>query len=142
MIPSYEEMLDEAYRELSKIKVSHGSELGIMNIPLPKINYIGKWTSIENAKNICDVISRDIKLLAQFLQKEFNVPSKIEEGKIILQKKIEFERIKEKIDKFINIFVRCPVCKKLDTRLEKKERIYYIKCLACGAENPVIYDLK
>ncbi|MGC9132891.1 MAG: translation initiation factor IF-2 subunit beta [Nanopusillaceae archaeon] len=142
MIPSYEEMLDEAYEELSKIKVSHGSELGIMNIPLPKVNYVGKWTSIENAKNICDVINRDIKLLAQFLQKEFNVPSKIEDGKIILQKKIEFEKIKEKIDKFVDIFVRCPVCKKLDTKLEKKERIYYIKCLVCGAESPVIYDLK
>ncbi len=70
MIPSYEKMLEEAYETLSKIKVSHGSELGIMNIPLPKVNYLGKWTSIENAKNICDVINRDINLLAQFLHQK------------------------------------------------------------------------
>jgi translation initiation factor 2 subunit 2 len=142
MIPSYEEMLNEAYEKLSSMKVLQRSTLGSINIPLPKINYIGKWTSIENAGAICDVINRDINLLAEFLQKEFSVASKIEDKKIILQKKIEFDKIKAKIDKFVDIFVRCPICKKLDTRLEKKERVYIIKCLACGAESPVIYKLK
>jgi len=142
MIPSYEEMLNEAYEKLSSMKVLQRSTLGSINIPLPKINYIGKWTSIENAGAICDVINRDINLLAEFLQKEFSVASKIEDKKIILQKKIEFDKIKAKIDKFVDIFVRCPICKKLDTRLEKRERVYIIKCLACGAESPVIYKLK
>jgi len=142
MIPSYEEMLNEAYEKLSSMKVLQRSTLGSINIPLPKINYVGKWTSIENAGAICDVINRDINLLAEFLQKEFSVASKIEDKKIILQKKIEFDKIKAKIDKFVDIFVRCPICKKLDTRLEKKERVYIIKCLACGAESPVIYKLK
>jgi Translation initiation factor 2, beta subunit (eIF-2beta)/eIF-5 N-terminal domain len=142
MIPTYEEMLDEAYKKLSSMKVLQRSTLGSINIPLPKINYVGKWTSIENAGTICDVINRDINLLAEFLQKEFSVASKIEDKKIILQKKIEFDKIKAKIDKFVDIFVRCPICKKLDTRLEKRERVYIIKCLACGAESPVIYKLK
>jgi len=142
MIPTYEEMLDEAYRKLSSMKVLQGSILGSINIPLPKINHIGKWTSIENAGTICDIINRDINLLAEFLRKEFNVASKVEDKKIILQKKIEFEKIKAKIDKFIDIFVRCLICKKLDTKLEKRERVYIIKCLACGAESPVIYRLK
>jgi translation initiation factor 2 subunit 2 len=142
MIPSYEEMLNEAYEKLSSMKVLQRSTLGSINIPLPKINYVGKWTSIENAGAICDVINRDINLLAEFLQKEFSVASKIEDKKIILQKKIEFDKIKAKIDKFVDIFVRCPICKKLDTRLEKRERVYIIKCLACGAESPVIYKLK
>jgi translation initiation factor 2 subunit 2 len=142
MTPTYEEMLDEAYKKLSSMKVLHGSTLGSINIPLPKINYVGKWTSIENAGTICDIINRDINLLAEFLQKEFSVASKIEDKKIILQKRIEFDKIKAKIDKFIDIFVMCPICKKLDTRLEKRERVYIIKCLACGAESPVIYKLK
>jgi len=142
MIPTYEEMLDEAYKKLSSMKVLQGSILGSINIPLPKINHIGKWTSIENAGTICDIINRDINLLAEFLRKEFNVASKVEDKKIILQKKIEFEKIKAKIDKFIDIFVRCLICKKLDTKLEKRERVYIIKCLACGAESPVIYRLK
>ncbi|MGC9079254.1 MAG: translation initiation factor IF-2 subunit beta [Nanopusillaceae archaeon] len=142
MIPSYEEMLNEAYEELKKINVVKGSRLGMIEVPMPKVSYTGKWTSIDNAKHICDVINRNIELLAIFLRKEFNVASKIEEGKIILQKKIEEDKIREKVNKFIDIFVRCPVCKKLDTKLEKKDRIYYIKCLACGAESPVIYNIK
>ncbi|BBL45202.1 translation initiation factor IF-2 subunit beta [Nanobdella aerobiophila] len=142
MIPKYEDMLDEVYEKLSKIKVSHGSSLGLISVPLPKVNYIGKWTSIENTKNILEVINRDITLLALFFQKEFNVPSKIEDNKIILQKKIDFEKIKDKLDKFVDIFVRCPVCKKLDTKIEKRERIYYIKCMVCGAESPIIYYIR
>ncbi|MGB9674954.1 MAG: translation initiation factor IF-2 subunit beta [Nanopusillaceae archaeon] len=142
MIPSYEEMLNEAYEELKKINVVKGSRLGMIEVPMPKVSYTGKWTSIDNAKHICDVINRNIELLAIFLRKEFNVASKIEEGKIILQKKIEEDKIREKVNKFVDIFVRCPVCKKLDTKLEKKDRIYYIKCLACGAESPVIYNIK
>ncbi len=143
MIPSYEEMLNEAYEELKKTIEVKSSTEGLKVVPLPKVSYVGKWTSIDNSKEICYVLERNIDLLAEFLQKEFSIPSKIEsDKKIILQKKIEFEKIKEKIDKFVEIFVKCPACKKLDTKLIKINRVYYIKCTVCGAESPVIYKIR
>lgn len=137
---SYFEMLDEAYNELGKISKSEQTDR--ISIPTPEVSYYKKWTVIRNAKNICDILNRDIELLSRFLQKEFNVQSKVENDEIILLKNLQFDQIKNKIDKFIEIFVRCPVCKKLDTKLIKKGRIYYIKCLVCGAESPVLYEIK
>jgi translation initiation factor 2 subunit 2 len=137
----YLELLEEAYEKLKKLgkEIKKGEEV---EIPLPKISYHGKWTYIENVKDILEILRRDIKLLTKFLQKELNVPCKIENNKIIIQKKVSFEVIKNKIDKFIEIFVRCPVCGKLDTRIIKKGRIMLLKCEACGAESSILYKIK
>ncbi|RIB35541.1 MAG: translation initiation factor IF-2 subunit beta [Candidatus Nanoclepta minutus] len=138
---SYLKLLDEAYKKLEeKGKVLKKGE-GEIEIPLPKISYHGKFTYIENTKEILEKLRRDIKLLMKFLQKELNVGCKIENNIIIIQKKISIDIIKSKIDKFIENFVRCPICKKLDTVLVKKDRITFIKCEACGAESPVTYKI-
>lgn len=142
MIPDYYKMLEEAYKELEKMGKLITTIQDRINIPLPKVSYHGKWTVIENSKEISDILNRDIELLSLFLQKEFGIAGKIEGNNIILQKRITFEEIKKRIDKFVEIFVRCPICKKLDTKLIKEDRIYYIKCMACGALSPIQYKLK
>lgn len=133
-------MLDELYKELEKLGKKHTGDRII--IPTPKISYYKKWTIIQNIKEIADILNRDLDLFLRFFQKEFNIQAKIENDTLILMKNIPYDQIKNKINKFIEIFVRCPVCKKLDTILEKREKIYYIKCMVCGAESPVIYELK
>jgi len=139
MLPSYEDMLEEAYSNLAeKANVITKDRI---EIPLPKIDYLKKWTIIENAKEILDILNRDPSIFIKYLQKEYNVSSKMEENKIIIMKKISFESVNEKLSKFIREFVQCPVCKKLDTILVKKERILFIRCLVCGAESPVLYKL-
>jgi len=139
MLPSYEDMLEEAYSNLAeKANIITKDRI---EIPLPKIDYLKKWTIIENAKEILDILNRDPSIFIKYLQKEYNVSSKMEENKIIIMKKISFESVNEKLSKFIREFVQCPVCKKLDTILVKKERILFIRCLVCGAESPVLYKL-
>jgi len=138
---SYYELLDEAYEKLKKKgKIIEKGE-GSMNIPLPKISYHGKFTYIENIKDILDILRRDMRLFVKFLQKELNVSCKIENNMVVIQKNVSIDVVKSKLDKFIENFVRCPVCKKLDTVLIKRDRILIIKCEACGAESPVTYKI-
>ncbi len=136
----YIELLEEAYEKLKEKGRIVKKEREI-HIPLPKISYHGKFTYVDNIKDILKVLRRDIRLFTKFIQKELNIACKIEDNVIIIQKRVSVDVIKSKIDKFIENFVRCPVCKKLDTVLIKKERILFIKCEACGAESPVIYKL-
>jgi len=137
----YYELLEEAYEKLKKEgKIIKKGE-GTMEIPLPKVSYHGKFTYIENIKEILDIVRRDIKLFVKFLQRELNISCKIESNIVVIQKNIPIDVIKSKVDKFIENFVRCPVCKKLDTVLIKKDRLLFIKCEACGAESPVTYKI-
>jgi len=137
----YYELLEEAYEKLKKKgKIIEKGE-GMIEIPLPKVSYHGKLTHIENIKEILDILRRDIKLFVKFLQKELNVSCKIENNIVIIQKNVPIDVIKSKIDKFIENFVKCPVCKKLDTVLIKKDRLLFIKCEACGAESTVTYKI-
>jgi len=132
-------MLEEAYSKLEG-RASRETKDRI-EIPTVKISYIKKWTVIENAKDILDILNRDIHIFVKYLQREYNVSSRFEDGRIIIMKKISFESINEKLSKFIKEFVQCPVCNKLDTVLTKRERHIFIKCLVCGAESPVLYKI-
>jgi len=38
------------------------------------------------------------------------------------------------LEMFVQKYVKCPTCGSGDTRLEKKGRIFILKCMACGAE--------
>ncbi|MEM1896019.1 MAG: hypothetical protein QXR54_02475, partial [Nanopusillaceae archaeon] len=80
----YLTLLEEAYNKLKKLgkELKRGEDIVI---PLPKITYYKKWTYIENVKEILEILRRDIKLLAKFLQKELNIPCKVEENKILIQ---------------------------------------------------------
>jgi len=137
----YYQLLEEAYEKLNKRGKLIEKGEGSIEIPLPRVNYHGKFTYIVNIKEILDILRRDIKLFIKFLQKELNVACKVEDSMVVIQKNVSIDMVKSKVDKFIDNFVKCPVCKKLDTILIKKDRMLFIKCEVCGAESPVLYKL-
>jgi Translation initiation factor 2, beta subunit (eIF-2beta)/eIF-5 N-terminal domain len=40
-------------------------------------------------------------------------------------------------ERYLKFYVICPVCGSIDTVLQKEERIYVLRCTACGAVTPV-----
>ena len=136
----YKEMLEEAYEKL-KNKTAITTSREVLDIPLPRISYQKNWTIILNAREYSNVFNRDLSLIAKFLQIEFNAPTKVEGNSIVILKKVSMESLKSKMERFAKEFVICPVCKKPDTVLEKRDRILFIKCMACGAESPVLYRI-
>jgi len=45
-----------------------------------------------------------------------------------------FERL---IERYLNQFVVCPVCKRPDTKIVKEKRLHFLVCEACGARSSV-----
>jgi len=130
---SYEEMLKKAKENISQ----ESSFCDRFKISEAEITYSGKFTIIKNFSQICDSLRRDPNSVAKFLFKELAIPGKIEENKLILQKNFDKEKINEKIREYCKEYIFCKECGKGDTTLKKVNRIFYLKCEACGAERSV-----
>ena len=73
----------------------------------------------------------------KYLLRELATPGNVDGPRLVLGRKISSSIINGKIERYVNDFVLCPVCKKPDTTLTKEDRITMIKCSACGSKNPV-----
>ena len=60
-----------------------------------------------------------------------------EEGKVIIFGKKDVASIKNALNYYIKLYVTCPVCGSLDTKLVKERKITFLVCEACGARSPV-----
>ncbi|HRZ85222.1 MAG TPA: translation initiation factor IF-2 subunit beta [Candidatus Paceibacterota bacterium] len=132
---SYEKMLDEAYEKVKLVKTE--SKFERFEIPKANSQVIGNKTVISNFLQITSYLRRDPMHLAKFLSKELAAFSKIENERLVLNRKIQTNQINEKIAIYSNEFVTCKECKKPDTELIKQDNFMFIHCLACGAKHSV-----
>jgi translation initiation factor 2 subunit 2 len=134
---SYENLLDEAYK---KVKVvTKGSE----RFDIPKVQGMvsGKNTIITNIKEITDYLRRPIDQVVKFLLKELATSGKMEEGRLILNTKLNSSKVNEKLQEYAKGFVICPECGKPDTEIISEKGIKFKHCLACSAKSPIRYHL-
>jgi len=129
----YEEMLKRAYERLPK----EVEERKRFEIPSVITEIQGNKTLLKNFSEITSVLRRAPKHLSKFLLKELATPGNIQGSFLILQRKVSRDMIQKKIQDYAKEFVYCKECKKPDTKLIKEERIYSLKCEACGAKYPV-----
>ena len=134
---SYEELLKKAYKEVKV--VSSSSER--FDIPNVEGQIAGKNTTITNIAAIASYIRRPIEGLVKFLQKELAVSGKIDNNRLILNTKLNSEKVNEKIKLYTKEFVICPVCSKPDTEIISEKGIKFKHCLACGAKSPIKYSI-
>lgn len=127
---SYKEMLKEARQDISKTMKKEKR----LEIPIPQSFIQGNNTFISNFIEITNSIRREPKHLAKFLFRELAKAGHIDGNRLILQGKVMNSLIKKKIDGYLKEFVYCRECNQPDTRLEKEDRITFLKCEACGAK--------
>lgn len=128
---------DELIKRAEELLPNKSEEKKRFEIPKIRGRVQGKRTIISNLKAISDFIDRDEKMLFSFLMRELATKG-IKEGKYhVFMGRFSSTRINEKIEKFVNEYVNCKECKKPDTKLTKKDRIMFVKCMACGAKYPV-----
>lgn len=132
---TYEKMLEEAYAKVKPISVSERFER--FEIPRANSQVIGNKTIISNFLQICSYLRRDSNHVMKFLSKELAAFSKIDNERLILNRKLQTSQINEKIALYVNEFVVCRECKKPDTELIKQGDFMFIHCLACGAKHSV-----
>ncbi len=130
---SYEVLLQKAYQKV-KI-VSSASDR--FEIPAVQGMISGKSTVITNISAIASYIRRPLEHLAKFLQKELATHGKIENERLILNTKVNSQKVNEKVVQYTKEFVICNECKKPDTEIITEKGIKFKNCLACGAKSPV-----
>lgn len=130
---TYEQLLNEAYEKIKPI--SHSGE----RFEIPKIegHLEGTKTIMINLPQIASYLRRDINHLLKFLLKELATSGSMKNNRVILQRKINSQKINEKIEDYAKEFVICKECGKPDTEVKKDKGFLFMHCLACGAKHPV-----
>ncbi len=129
----YKKLLEKAREELPE-DIKNAERF---KVPAVKGHIEGNKTVINNFGQIADVLGRDKNHLLKYVLKELAAPGDLKNNTLIIKRRINSELVNEKIRKYAQEFVICPECKKPDTQIVKKDKVAYLKCLACGANRPI-----
>lgn len=134
LLRNYEYLLNRLYE-----KVPPKSGTAEYELPEPQILRIGSQTVIRNFREIAMKLKRDPQLVARYLQKELAAAGKYDasSGQLVLNVKVSRRVINQFMQLFLKMYVRCPTCNSIDTRLVRMGRVWLLVCEACGAEQPV-----
>ena len=131
---TYEKLLDEAYK---RVKVVETGTKERFEIPRANLAIDGPRTIFSNFMQIASYLRRNPEHLQKFLLKELAAPGKRDGERLILNIKIPFQKINDKIEQYAKQYVLCRECSKPDTELTSENRFTFIHCLACGAKHSV-----
>lgn len=133
MVEDYEKLLERAMANLPE------EVLKTARFETPKVvgHIQGQRTVISNIHQIATALNREIADLVKYLLRELATPGEIKQKGLILGRKISAGRVNEKIRQFTREFVLCKECGKPDTKVVRENRILFLRCLACGARNPI-----
>ena len=129
----YESLLKSAMEKIPK-KEGMGKRF---KIPQVVVEAHGSKTIIKNFSEIASSLRRQPVHILKFMAKELAAPGSLENGALVLQVKVARDVLQKKIEDYIKNFVYCKVCGEPDTKLEKKDRITFMECEACGARTAI-----
>ncbi|MCW1292087.1 MAG: translation initiation factor IF-2 subunit beta [Candidatus Rehaiarchaeum fermentans] len=125
----YLKLLDRIYESKKKI------EKGRFNPPGVRVETTSQKTFIY-LNDFANYIKRPINHIFRFLLHEFLTSGSIEKERIMLTGRFQPKQVQEKLQLYLQKYVYCKVCSSPDTEMIKEDKIYVIKCLACGASYP------
>lgn len=104
-------------------------------VPQVVVESQGSRTVIKNMSEVASALRREPDQVGRYIAKEVAAPGSVQNGTFVLQAKANRELLQKKLEDYIRNFVYCRVCGEPDTRLEKEDRIVFIRCEACGARS-------
>jgi translation initiation factor 2 subunit 2 len=129
----YEALLKRARSQLPEIT----SKRERLEIPSLHYTVVGMRTIVHNFKEIAEILSRDPQHILKFLTGELATAAIMQESRVIFQGKFPRETIERLLQRYMETFVICPVCKRPDTKIVKEKRLSFLVCEACGAKSSV-----
>jgi translation initiation factor 2 subunit 2 len=129
----YEELLKRARSQIPDVSSKHER----LELPRLRQSVIGMRTIIYNFKEIADALNRDPQHLLKYLTREMATAATMQESRVIFQGKFSSETLGRLIQRYVENFVVCPVCKLPDTKIVKEKRLSFLICEACGAKSSV-----
>jgi len=129
----YLKLLDKAVAQLPPEK-GKGERF---EMPKPVSSVMGSRTILFNLKDICDRLKRNKAHLLRHLAGELATSGTIDKDRAIFQGKFDNRALEQLVERYVKEFVLCPVCHQPDTKITRKDRIYFLVCEACGASSSI-----
>ena len=130
----YRKLLDRAIAQLPPESMKKER----FQIPEPKSSISGNRTILYNLNDISDRLKRDRNHLLKYLAGELATSGTIDGNRAIFQGKFNNGTFGQLAERYVKKFVLCPVCHHPDTRIARKDRVYFLVCEACGASSSAI----
>ncbi|MBT0160299.1 translation initiation factor IF-2 subunit beta [Candidatus Bathyarchaeota archaeon A05DMB-2] len=130
---NYDELLKRATSQLPEVSLKQER----LELPRLQINTVGMRTIISNFKEVADVMDRDPQHILKFLTREMATAATYHEGRAIFQGKFQRDSFERLLQRYMESFVNCPVCKRPDTNIVKEKRLSFLVCNACGARSSI-----
>ena len=130
---NYDDLLKRAREQMPNVEVKKER----LAIPRIQIQTVGMRTTIANFKEIADALDRDPQHLLKFLTREMATAATFHDSRAIFQGKFRSDSFERLIQRYLDGYVVCPVCKRPDTKLVKEKRLAFLVCNACGAKSAI-----
>jgi translation initiation factor 2 subunit 2 len=129
----YEDLLKRAEKQIPEVSLKKER----LELPRLAITTIGMRTIISNFGEISNILDRDPHHILKFLTREMATAATFHDARAIFQGKFQRDSFERLIQKYMDEFVICPVCKRPDTKLVKEKRLIALICNACGAKSAI-----
>lgn len=129
----YDELLKRACSQMPEVSLKRER----LELPNLLISTVGMRTIITNFKEIAGVLDRDPQHILKFLTREMATAATYHEGRAIFQGKFRQDSFGRLLQRYMESFVICPVCKLPDTKIVREKRLAFLVCNACGARSSI-----
>jgi translation initiation factor 2 subunit 2 len=133
MTYNYDDLLKRACAQMPEISAKR-ERLELQRIIMTTV---GMRTIISNFKEVADALDRDPQHILKFLTREMATAATFHDSRAIFQGKFQRESFGRLLQRYMESYVICPVCKRPDTRVVKDKRLSFLVCNACGAKSSI-----
>jgi translation initiation factor 2 subunit 2 len=129
----YKEMLERGCSQIPEV----ASKQERLELPRLFVNTVGMRTIISNFKEVAEALDRDPQHILKFLTREMATAATFQDSRAIFQGKFRGDSFERLLQRYMESFVICPVCKRPDTKIVKEKRLTFLVCNACGARSSI-----
>jgi translation initiation factor 2 subunit 2 len=130
---NYNELLKRAYSQVPEVSLKRER----LELPRLLITTVGMRTIISNFKEVADILDRDPQHILKFLTREMATAATFHDSRAIFQGKFQRDSFERLLQRYMESFVVCPVCRRPDTKIIKEKRLSFLVCNACGARSSI-----
>lgn len=130
---NYDDLLKKACTQMPEVSTKRER----LELPRMIITTVGMRTIISNFKEISDALDRDPQHILKFLTREMATAATFQDSRAIFQGKFRADSFERLLQRYLESYVVCPVCKRPDTRVVKERRLSFLVCNACGAKSSI-----
>jgi len=129
----YNELLKRARAQVPEVTLKRER----LELPRLFVSMVGMRTTIANFREVADTLDRDPQHILKFLTREMATAATYHDGRAIFQGKFPRDTFERLLQRYMEAFVICPVCKRPDTKVLKEKRLSFLVCNACGAKSSI-----